>query len=219
MRGSEPGFVFCVRVGDHPQAIFRWVGMADIDDPRLVNDTLACLAHAHADPDTERVLSADTHRLAYEAWTHARRDIYEFWTRATDPANLLPEVPRAMRDAVALLTNHTPAGMTRQRADELAAALSAPYPPRIQAIFRAIVRTDATDQRKADRIAEEAERLGLQASPPPEPLPIIGEDDIHLVCWMAIASGAGNDRSEPEAERANLLSPKQNVLRVLAERW
>jgi hypothetical protein len=190
VRGSEPGFVFCVRVGNHPQAIFRWVGMADVAEPRLVNDTLACLAHAHARADTERVLSEDAHRLAYSAWVHARRDMYESWTRATDPANLLPEVPRAMRDAVALLTNNTPAGMTRQRADELAAAISAPYPPRIQSVFRTIVRTDASDQHKANRIAEEAERLGLEPSPLPEPLPIIGEDDIHLVCWMAIAAEA-----------------------------
>ena len=189
--GPEPGFIFCVRVGDHPQPVFRWVAMPNTGQTRLVDDTLACLAHAHADPDTERVLAADTHRSAYSAWALARRDIYESWTRATDPANLLPEIPRPMRDAVALLTNQTPAGMTRQRADELAAALSAAYPPRIQAVFRAVLRTDATDQHKADRIAHEAERLGLQPSPPPEPLPIIAEEDVHLVCWMAVAGDPG----------------------------
>jgi hypothetical protein len=210
--GSEPGFVFCVRVGDHSQAIFRWVGLADVADPRLVNDTLACLAHAHAEPGTPRVLTEEVHRLAYAAWAHARQDIFESWTKATDPANLLPEVPRAMREAVALLTNLQPTGMTRQQADELAAALSAPYPPRIQAIFRAIVRTDAANQHKVERIAEEAHRLGLESSPPPEPLPIIAEDDIHLVCWMAVAA-------EPPAapgtlhgvERANLLAPEQQT--------
>jgi hypothetical protein len=188
--GSEPGFVFCIRVGDHPQPIFRWVGMADVEQPRLVSDTLACLAHGHAHPDTERKLSEETHGLAYAAWTCAHDDVYESWMRATDPANLLPEVPRAMRDAVALLTTITPRGMTRQRADEVAAALSAPYPPRIQAVFRAVVRTDAPDQQKADRVAEQAERLALDASPPPEPLPIIAPDDIHLVCWMAVAPDA-----------------------------
>ncbi len=35
-------------------------------------------------------------------------------------------------------------------------------------------------------IAAYAKDLGLQPSPPPEPLPEITEDDVHLVCWLAI---------------------------------
>jgi hypothetical protein len=31
-----------------------------------------------------------------------------------------------------------------------------------------------------------ANELGLEPSPPPEPLPDITEDDVHLVCWPAI---------------------------------
>lgn len=184
--GADPGFVFCVRVGDHEQPLFRWVGMADLAEPVIVSDTLACLAHAHADERTERLLDEETHRLAYTAWQHGRRHVFEEWSRATDPRNIAPEVPKAMRDAADLLTSHVPTGHTRQQADELVQALSAPYPPRIQALFRAILRTDATDEHKANRIAEEAERLGLRPSAPPEPLPIITQEDVHLICWMAV---------------------------------
>ncbi len=204
--GAEPGFVFCVKVGDSQQPIFRWVGMADLDSPRIVGDTLACLSHAHADAGTRRVLDEQTHRLAYSAWAVARRNIFEEWMRATDPRELQPEVPRAMRDAANLLTTHTPAGTGRADADRLVAALAAPY----QAVFRAILRTDAPEQRKADRIAAEAQRLGLEPSPPPEPLPVIADDDIHLVCWQAVVPAARPEA--PSVEQADLFAPAQIVL-------
>lgn len=211
--GAELGFVFCVRVSDNPQPLFRWVGMSDLDDPRTVSDTLACLAHAHATADTSRELEDETHQLAYPAWAVARRRIYDEWMVATDHRNLQPEVPKAMRDAAAIVTTHQPADMSRRDADELVKALSAPYPPRIQGVFRAIVRTDEPDQHKANRIAEEAARLGLEPTPPPEALPVIVEDDIHLVCWQAITPA--HPRPTVEAvttEQADLLAPAQTVL-------
>lgn len=211
--GAEPGFVFCVRVGNNPQPLFRWVAVTDLNEPRVVRDTLACLAHAHADAQTERVLDEETHQLAYSAWTCAQQDIYAEWMRATDHRNLQPEVPKPMRDAAAIVTAHQPTGMGRIDADRLVEAISAPYPPRIQAVFRTILRTDASEQRKADRIAEEAARLGLEPSPPPEPLPVIAEEDIHLVCWQAVtpAERAQPPAGEVESERADLLAPEQRT--------
>jgi hypothetical protein len=39
---------------------------------------------------------------------------------------------------------------------------------------------------KAATIAQLAADLGLEPAIAPEPLPIITDDDIHLVCWLAI---------------------------------
>jgi hypothetical protein len=211
--GAEPGFVFCVRVGDNPQPIFRWVGLADLNAPRVVSDTLACLSHAHATADTPRVLDEETHKLAYKAWDIARADVLGSWTAATDPRSLQPEVPRAMREAANIVTTTQPTGMSRHEADELVAALLAPYPPRIQSVFRTIVRTDDSDRVKSKRIAEEAARLGLEPSPPPEPLPVIEEADIHLVCWQAIAPKQTLEASAHlSGERSDLFAPEQGVL-------
>lgn len=209
--GADPGFVFCVRVGDSPQPLFRWVGMADLAEPRIIADTLACLGHAHAHADSARVLDDETHELAYTAWAAARADLHAEWMAATDHRNLQPEVPKAMRDAAAIVTVTQPAGLGRGEADRLVEALSAPYPPRIQGVFRAIVRTDDPDQRKADRIAEEAARLGLEPSPPPEPLPVIAPDDIHLVCWQAIVPTMATTQN-PTVEQADLFAPEQTTL-------
>lgn len=212
--GGEPGFVFCARVGEHPQPQLRWVSTKSLYDFREpISDTLACLEHAHATAEMPRILDEETHRLAYAAWDHARRHIYEQWMRATDHRNLLPALPKAMRDAADLLVEREPVNMTRAETDSLIEALQAPYPPRIQAVFRAVLRTDAPDQQKANRIAEEAKRLSLERVEPPEPLPVIAEDDIHLVCWMAVITDE-ETAAEPEVEgeRATLLDSEQTFL-------
>jgi len=44
--------------------------------------------------------------------------------------------------------------------------------------------TPAVEQVRA--ISVVVAELGLEPSPPPEPLPAITEEDVHLVCWLAI---------------------------------
>jgi hypothetical protein len=39
---------------------------------------------------------------------------------------------------------------------------------------------------RAARILELVDELGLEPPPPPEPLPEINPDDVHLMCWMAL---------------------------------
>jgi hypothetical protein len=39
---------------------------------------------------------------------------------------------------------------------------------------------------KVKALARTVVELGLEPSPPPEPLPEITADDVHVVCWLAI---------------------------------
>jgi superfamily II DNA or RNA helicase len=190
----HPGYVFCARVGDHPTALYRYVGYPDGVDHLLVGDTLACLDYAHPPLgfDTPRQLDETTYRRAFEAWTIAKADIETSWNRAADPANLTPPVPAAMHRAAELVRTNRPPEMTVEDADRLVDALQAPYPERIVRSIRHAMgsSTDAVEQVRA--IAAYAGDLGLEPSPPPEPLPEITEDDVHLVCWLAIVpSSAG----------------------------
>lgn len=50
---ADPGYVFCVRVGDHPKPLFRYVGYRAEAGPVVIGDTLACLAHARPDEGTK----------------------------------------------------------------------------------------------------------------------------------------------------------------------
>lgn len=185
--GSSPGFVFCARVGDHESPRYRYVEMDGAEGPKVIADTLSCLAHAHADANTDRVLSEATHRLAYEAWALARADLLEEWMAATDPANLQPSIPRTMRDAAALVRKHRPAGLEDKDYYRLLDVLEAPYGNRILRLFREVMRAaDERPQEAAEAVRRVALEQGLEPATAPQPLPVIELSDIHLVCWQAI---------------------------------
>ncbi len=192
---AQTGFVFCARVGDHDRALFRYVGMANPIEPAVVADTLACLDHARPPGgfDASRVLDDETYEQAFTAWEHARTSIESDWNRAADPANLTPAVPAGMRRAAEVVRDHRPSEMTIEDADALIDRLEAPYPERIVRSIRAALGTTEDPVEQARMVARYARDLGLRPSAPPEPLPEISEDDIHLVCWLAILPGTPAD--------------------------
>jgi hypothetical protein len=181
-----PGFVFCARVADHPRVQFRWVEPGGPDGPASVEDTLACLAQARQAQGAERVLDDAVHARAYAAWDRARADIVMHWNDATDPANLAATVAPTVQRAVELVRRARPTDMPLDEADRLVDRLQTTYPPRILRQVRQVTGSaqSAPDQVRA--LARLADELGLQPSSPPEPLPEIEDDDVHLVCWLAI---------------------------------
>lgn len=191
---DTPGFVFCARIGDHDKPWFRYVPLnpdltvqrgGDHDEPVVVEDTLAALDHA--DPRAETVpahLTEDMYAAAFEAWAVARDHIHASWMHQADPANLQRQVQRVMREAADLVAQH---GMfLGDRQEPLRARLAAEYPPRVKREVRAVLTSDADNRTKIERLADLADRHGMTPPPPPETLPVIDPDDIHLVCWTAI---------------------------------
>ena len=75
--------------------------------------------------------------------------------------------------------------MNQEAIDRTLDTLQAPYPERILRIFRAamIVEDPGT---QAERVVQVIADLGLEPYQAPEPLPDITEDDVNLICWMAI---------------------------------
>ena len=184
--GADRGFVFCARVADHEAAQYRYVSYPEDGIPRVDSETLVCLSQAQVHADTERALDSETHHLAYDAWEMARHHIFAEWQKATDPFNLQPKVPKAMRDAAALLRSHPPGDIPQEELEWLIDAVEAPYGARIERALRGALRSSDDPARQAVAVAEEVKRLGLSPSPAPEPLPLIEIEDVHLVCWLAI---------------------------------
>jgi hypothetical protein len=199
--GSEPGFVFCARIGDHPKPWFRYVPLngdltlrtipANPDQSlperaEIIDDTLACLAAA--DPKSDEVpvdLPEPTYQAAFEAWAAAQEHILAAWTLQTDPANLAPAIPKVLRDAAALV--RTDGTFLGDAQDGLAARLAAPYQVRVQREVRQILTGPrTTPPEKITALYELANRVGLTPPPAPLPLPPIDLGDIHLICWTAI---------------------------------
>ncbi|MFD5063825.1 helicase-related protein [Streptomyces sp. NPDC058394] len=200
--GTQPGIVFCARIGDHPQPWFRYVPLTadyaitrdENGKPIVIDDILACLSAADpGSPDTPPELDEVAHQAAYESWACAKDHIVASWMYNADPANLTPEVPKVMRDAVALVRRY--GAHLGEQQDDLVERLEAPYSPRILRSFRNAITEPGSVREAVTRIADLAERLGLTPQPAPEPLPLITEDDVHLVCWLALLPRESDEAS------------------------
>lgn len=188
--GATPGYVFCARVLDSERPLFRWVPVnhdGTFDDP--VIDALSALSAARPPdgPATTTVLAEETFERAFAAWDLARNSIVERWNFASDPANLTPEVPRAMRRAAQFLREH-PGHLTVEETNALMDALENPYPERILREVRRILDADATPADRVELLRAYAETAGLRRAEVPETLPEIDHDDVHLMCWVAVGT-------------------------------
>ena len=106
--------------------------------------------------------------------------------RLTDPANLQPDVKGVLRRAADLVRDGR-SGLSQTDRDRVAVALAQRWPLRISRQVGSIL-DDAT-RPVADLISQLKDLVdaeGLQAPPPPTPLPPIDEDEIRLVAWMAV---------------------------------
>ena len=187
--GQRPGFVFCVRVADSEQVLFRHVAFpCDNGHPPIVDETLVCLDMARPTEgfDTARTLDDHAYQRAFAAWEIARGDIVEKWNYMADKANLEPRIPKLLHRASEIVRSNSPSGLTQSDIDRAIDTIRAPYSIRtIRAFRNALTSSDnATEQAKA--ILGVIQDLGLQPQHPPEPLPEISDNDVHLVCWQAI---------------------------------
>ncbi|MFC7527581.1 helicase-related protein [Actinoplanes sp. GCM10030250] len=193
---AQPGFVFCARIGDHPKPWYRYVPLnPDLTlqtggpdgRPVVIDDTLACLAHADPQSDTaEPVLDDRMYQAAFDAWTAAQNHVHEQWMHQTDPANLAPQVPKVMRDAAAFVRDH--GRFLGDRQDDLVTRLNAPYTIRVQRDIRhALNEPGISDRETVTRIAVLADEHGFAPPPAPPVLPVIDLADIYVVCWTMIS--------------------------------
>lgn len=182
--GAVKGHFYCARVGD--RVFLRFVPS---DGSKIVKDTLGCLRLIACREETPRDLAPDLQERAYDAWRQARHDIWQEWTFATDPANLQPRVRPVLRAAADHLRRHPPAGTTQEELNSLVEAVEAPWGVRIERQIREVLVVEDPAAASA-ALAAKIRELGLQPFRAPEPLPPIGEDEIHLVCWMGVDTAA-----------------------------
>lgn len=191
-RGAKRGHFFLAKVDDRLQ--YRFVPM---DGSNLERDALSCLRYITCEPGTPRLMPADLESAAYGAWQRARADIFTEWQRATDPANLTPEIRRLFREAGKHVRGFRPPEMPQEVADRLVECLEAPWGARIERALREVFDPDAPgDEATTRALAERVRELGLQPWKAPEPLPPIEEDEVVLVVWMAVEAEAPSRRSE-----------------------
>ncbi len=183
---GRPGYVFCARVGDHPRPIFRFVETDT--DAAVIDETLACLDKARppAGFDTPRQLDDATIHGAFTAWETARAHIVDQWNFMSDPANLQPKVAPRLHRAAEILRKHPPLDLTQDEIDRAIDTINAPYPERTIRTFQAAITSTDDPTQQAQNILTVIQTLGLEPYIPPDPLPEIRTEDVHLITWLAL---------------------------------
>lgn len=181
--GREDGVFFCARVGD--RVFLRFIG-GKKGETTLVRDTLSCLKRIHCAEATPRDLTPAEHERAYDAWRIAKGDIHKDWQRLTDPANLMPKVGKLFRD-MAEHVRRFPGGLTQDEQERLIETLEAPWDVRTSRAFAGIFNQRGVDAGEMTRrILAAVRERGMTPFQAPDPLPVIEEEEVELVCWMAV---------------------------------
>lgn len=187
------GYVFCIRIGDEPTPWFRWVECDGEWRPTgrpTSDDTLASLVAADpGGPGTERALSDEAYDRAFDAWVHARDDVFAKWSALTDPSALAPDLPPAFRAAKQLVLRHGRFLSAEDRSD-LVGKLGTVPTAKVRRAIRAAMNTSGTEEERIGAVRRAVEEAGLQVPAVPKPLPSVSEAEVRLVCWMAVQGAA-----------------------------
>ena len=195
-RIQQSGYVFCVRIGDHDRPWFRFVPTDGEWKPLIredgttvvIEDTLTSLAAA--DPENEstsRELPAAVYDKAFDAWAAAKDHVWDSWKTISDGHSLLPDVPKALRDAAKLVyENGQHLGMEAQQ--DLLARLNTIPPARTVRAVRQLMNTEQQASTKVLALLKLIEEEGVQPAEAPPTLPEVDPEEVRLVAWMAVLS-------------------------------
>lgn len=180
--GPQRGHFFCARVSD--RLFLRFVPLHSGD---VIRNTLQCLRMITCAEDSTRHLPPILAEATYEAWGKACKDIYDEWMFSTDPANLQPRIRPFFRQAAEHLRKHPPAGVSQNELDMTIESLEAPWGVRIERAIKEVFEPDEENPTAASKVLMwKVRELGLQPFVQPEPLPVIDEEEIALICWMVV---------------------------------
>jgi hypothetical protein len=201
-RVRQAGYVFCARIGEHDTPWFRfvaadqatWRPLDRIDKatgepvPWVDGDTLTCLVASDSGEENgaQQYLPDEAAQGVFAAWERAQTDIHAKWSVLADWANLQPQIEKALRDAVELVSDHG-AHLAPEVQGDLVARLSGRWERAIVREVRGIVRDEEkTPRQKVDALLQFVTETGLPIPEQPQPLPAISRSDIRVVCWMAV---------------------------------
>ncbi|MBX9698761.1 MAG: hypothetical protein K2X74_04955, partial [Acetobacteraceae bacterium] len=94
------------------------------------------------------------------------------------------------RQVAAFLRAHPPRDLADTAMGRALDVLEAPWPRREEALLREAFRDGSgSPWERSRRLVAWILATGLEPYQPPEPLPPIVQDDVRLVCWLAVEAG------------------------------
>ena len=192
IKGKEQGIFFCATVGEK-RTYLRFVPSNEKWQPKkdrkIVKEMGTCLRLIEAEENTKTVLSQPAQKSVYDFWSIAKKDILKSWMYETDPANLQPKIRKINREVANLIRSFKPSDMAEQAINEALDIVESPWPRRDETLLREQFNNDSDKgKEKAKRLINWIIKTGLEPAGSPEPLPPISEEDVKLICWLAITS-------------------------------
>lgn len=193
-------YVFCIKMGDHPEPWFRQVAADENWDTILENGKPAIsdqklISLRIADPGksgSDRHLPDLALEKVFANWEAVKLEAHSAWQFLTDPNNLHADIPASFRDAHAfVLANGSFLGPDKQRAT--LGRLEVVPGTRVQKYMRQALNTAGGPEAVIERIIAVLDSNGLQVPLRPEPLSSISESEVRLICWMAVSATSSSE--------------------------
>ncbi|MCC6673330.1 MAG: helicase [Planctomycetes bacterium] len=187
VKGDRAGFFFCAQVGLEKGARVYLRFVPREKKGEVVTELGTCLRLIECTDKTPTHMPPQLAAEAFDAWKVARASIYEAWTYETDPANLQPRVRPLNRQVAEFVRANASGDVDYDRLRRCLNALESPWSRRDENALRKVWEgTAGSKGEKVSVLLAEVERIGAQPFEAPGPLPPIQENEIHLVCWLAI---------------------------------
>ena len=192
VKGKEQGFFFCATVGEK-RAYLRFVPSNQKWQPKrdkkIVKEMGTCLRLIEVEKNAKTVLSKQAQKSVYDFWSIAKKDILKSWMYETDPANLQPKIQKINREVADFIRSFKPSNITEQEINKALDIVESPWPRRDEILLREQFNDDSDKGKaKAKKLISWIIKTGLEPAGSPELLPPISEEDIKLICWLAITS-------------------------------
>jgi len=192
--GKVSGVMFCaeVELASGTRTFLRFVPAdgnwtPQTDEGQVIRETGTCLRIVDCTEETPRELPDELGEGVFEFWDVAREDIMAEWDDLSDPANLQPPVRPLNREVAAFIRANVPHDVDADKLKEALDILEAPWPRREEALLRQHFRSrEHVGRAKSQTLINWILSTGLERAVPPDPLPPIREEDVCLICWMAV---------------------------------
>jgi len=181
--GVERGHFFCAKIDE--RVFLRFV---PFDHSKEVESELgACLRSIECSADTPRVMPDDLASKVFDSWERAKSSIKQAWDFETDPKNLQPKVRRLNKEVAEFIREHPPTEYDEEQVHRALDTVEAPWSRREENLLRKVFNDEwsiATE--RSNLLIKCILDTGVPPFKPAEPLPPIEDDEISLICWMAI---------------------------------
>ena len=200
IKGKERGIFFCAVIGGK-RVYLRFVPANSFWKPhgKIIKELGTCLRLIEAEKETETDLPKEAKRSVYDFWSVAQKDILKSWMFEADPANLQPKIRKTNSAVAAFIRQNKPFDREERKINLALEIAESPWPRREETRLREQFFKEEKDNEneKKDAAREKSKRLidwiletGLEPSGEAEILPPASEEDVQLICWMAIEKSA-----------------------------